>query len=149
MQIVPKICTLAYSKILETMKKLVLIALVAFFGFAANAQAKFEFKSETVDYGEIAKGSDGVRVFEFTNVGDQPLVISDVKSSCGCTVPKKPDGPVAPGASSTIQVKYDTKRVGPIRKTVTVYSNADEPVKALKIKGTVIADDKSVLEKTK
>ena len=131
------------------MKKLVLIALVAFFGFAANAQAKFEFKSETVDYGEIAKGSDGVRVFEFTNVGDQPLVISDVKSSCGCTVPKKPDGSVAPGASSTIQVKYDTNRVGPIRKTVTVYSNADEPVKALKIKGTVIADDKSVLEKTK
>ncbi len=149
MQIVPKICTLAYSKILEIMKKLALIAFVALFGFAANAQAKFEFKSETIDYGEIAKGSDGVRVFEFTNVGDEPLVVTDVKSSCGCTVPKKPEGAVAPGASSTIQVKYDTNRLGPIRKTVTVYSNADEPVKALKIKGTVLSDDKSVLEKTK
>jgi hypothetical protein len=130
------------------MKKLVLIALVILVSFAANAQAKISFKSETVDYGEIAKGSDGVRVFEFTNTGNSPLIISDVKSSCGCTVPKKPDGPVAPGESSTIQVKYDTNRVGPIRKTVTVYSNADEPIKALKIKGEILAEGKSVLEKT-
>ncbi len=130
------------------MKKLVLIAVVALISFAANAQAKITFKSETVDYGEIAKGSDGVRVFEFTNTGDAPLIITDVKSSCGCTVPKKPDGPIAPGASSTIQVKYDTNRVGPIRKNVTVYSNADEPIKALKIKGEILANGKSVLEKT-
>lgn len=131
------------------MKKLVLIALVTLISFAANAQAKINFKSDTVDYGEIAKGSDGVRVFEFTNTGDAPLIISDVKSSCGCTVPKKPDGPIAPGASSTIQVKYDTNRVGPIRKTITVYSNADKPIKALKIKGEVLEEGKSVLEKTK
>ncbi len=131
------------------MKKLAIIAFVAFFGFAAHAQAKFEFKSETIDYGDIAKGSDGVRVFEFTNTGDEPLVVTDVKSSCGCTVPKKPENAIAPGDTGNIQVKYDTNRVGPIRKTVTVYSNADEPVKALKIKGTVLSDDKSVLEKTK
>lgn len=130
------------------MKKLVLLAIVVLVSFAANAQAKISFKSETVNYGEIAKGSDGVRVFEFTNTGDAPLIVSDVKSSCGCTVPKKPDGPIAPGASSTIEVKYDTNRVGPIRKTVTVYSNADEPIKALKIKGEVLAAGKSVLEKT-
>ena len=86
------------------MKKLVLLALVTLVSFAANAQAKISFKSDTVNYGEIAKGSDGVRVFEFTNSGDAPLIISDVKSSCGCTVPKKPDGPIAPGASSTIEV---------------------------------------------
>lgn len=131
------------------MKNLVLIALVTLISFSANAQAKISFKAETVDYGEIAKGSDGVRVFEFTNTGNAPLIITDVKSSCGCTVPKKPDGPVAPGASSTIQVKYDTNRVGPIRKTVTVYSNAVEPIKALKIKGEILAEGKSVLEKTK
>ena len=131
------------------MKKLVLIALVTLISFAANAQAKINFKSDTVDYGEIAKGSDGVRVFEFTNTGNAPLIISDVKSSCGCTVPKKQDGPIAPGASSTIQVKYDTNRVGPIRKTITVYSNANEPIKALKIKGEVLGEGKSVLEKTK
>lgn len=131
------------------MKKLVLIALLALIGHGVQAQAEISFKQETIDYGKIAKGSDGVRVFEFTNTGNQPLIISDVKSSCGCTVPKKPEGPVAPGASSTIQVKYDTNRVGPIRKTVTVYSNASESIKALKIKGEVLADGKSVLEKTK
>ena len=107
----------------------------------AQKVAKMEFKSETIDYGEIKKGSDGVRVFEFTNTGDAPLVIEDVKSSCGCTVPKKPEEPIMPGKTGQIEVKYDTKRVGPIRKTVTVYSNAEESVKALKIKGTVIDSD--------
>ena len=137
------------------MKKIVIIALIAFFGLAqqANAQAKIEFKTEIIDYGEIAKGSDGLRVFEFTNTGDAPLIVSNVKSSCGCTVPSKPDGPVAPGESSTIEVKYDTKRIGPIRKTVTVYSNADQPIVSLKIKGKVLStvedNEKSVLEKTK
>lgn len=133
------------------MKKIVIIALIAIVGFAqqANAQAKIEFKSETIDYGEITKGSDGVRVFEFTNTGDEPLIISQVKSSCGCTVPSKPDGPIAPGESNTISVKYDTKRVGPIRKTVTVYSNAEVPIKSLKITGKISNEGQSVLEKTK
>ena len=133
------------------MKKFAIVALIALFGFTQgiNAQAKIEFKTETIDYGDIAKGSDGVREFEFTNTGDQPLIISEVKSTCGCTVPKKPEGPIAPGESNIIQVKYDTKRIGPIRKTVTVYSNAEEPIISLKIKGKVMADGKSVLEKTK
>jgi len=122
------------------MKKVIAIAIFVLVGLAnaqAQKKAKIEFKSETIDYGEIMKGSDGVRVFEFTNTGDAPLVIEDVKSSCGCTVPKKPEEPVMPGKTGKIEVKYDTKRVGPIRKTVTVYSNAEEPTKALKIKGLV------------
>ena len=122
------------------MKKLIAIAIFVIAGLAtAQAQktAKIEFKSETIDYGEIMKGSDGLRIFEFTNVGDAPLVIEDVKSSCGCTVPKKPEEPILPGKTGEIEVKYDTKIVGPIRKTVTVYSNSDEPIKALKIKGLV------------
>ena len=108
--------------------------------YAQDTAAKIEFKSETIDYGEIEKGSDGIRVFEFTNTGTAPLVISDVKSSCGCTIPKKPEGPIMPGATGQIQVKYDTKRVGPIRKAITVTSNADTPTKILKIKGTVKAE---------
>jgi len=147
--VVQKLYTLAIIKKLKIMKKLALIALVALIGFAAQAQqAKISFKEDTIDYGNIAKGSDGLRIFEFTNTGDAPLIISDVKSSCGCTVPKKPNGPIAPGASSTIEVKYDTNRVGPIRKTVTVYSNASEPMLALKIKGEVMSDSSSVLEKS-
>lgn len=108
--------------------------------YAQDATAKIEFKSETIDYGEIEKGSDGVRVFEFTNTGTAPLVISNVKSSCGCTIPKKPEDPILPGKTGQIQVKYDTKRVGPIRKAITVTSNADTPTKVLKIKGTVKAE---------
>lgn len=122
------------------MKKFIAIAIFVFAGLAtAQAQktAKIEFKSETIDYGEIMKGSDGLRVFEFTNVGDAPLIIEDVKSSCGCTVPKKPKDPIMPGETGEIEVKYNTNKPGPIRKTVTVYSNAEEPVKALKIKGLV------------
>jgi len=123
--------------------------LISLFGYGVNAQAKISFKSETVDYGKIVKGSDGTRVFEFTNIGDTALIVTDVKSSCGCTVPKKPKGAIAPGDTGTIEVKYDTNRVGPIRKTVTVYSNADEPIKALKIKGEVLQSGSSILEKTK
>ena len=131
------------------MKKIILIAVVALFSFTANAQAKIKFKAETIDYGQIAKGSDGVQVFEFTNIGNAELIIQDVKSSCGCTVPEKPKDPIAPGANGVIKVKYDTQRVGKIRKTITVYSNATEPIKALKIKGEVMAaSNKSVLEKT-
>ncbi len=121
------------------MKKLILMAFVSFlaFGFEMQAQAKIQFKTDTIDYGTIAKGSDGLRVFEFTNTGNQPLVITEVFSSCGCTVPKKPDGPVAPGKTGKIEVKYDTSRVGPIRKTITVNNNSDTPIVALKIKGEV------------
>lgn len=123
------------------MKKFIAIAIFLVAGIAtAQAQktAKMEFKSETFDYGEIKKGSDGIGYFEFTNTGDAPLVIKDVKSSCGCTVPKKPENPILPGETGKIEIKYDTSRVGPIRKTVTVYSNTEEPMKALKVKGTVL-----------
>ncbi|MFT6994111.1 MAG: hypothetical protein ACJA1P_000842 [Maribacter sp.] len=122
------------------MKKLVLFLFVGLLGFSLAAQdvaAKIEFKTETVDYGEITKGSDGIRVFEFTNTGKTPLIISDVRSSCGCTIPKKPEDPIMPGKTGEIQVKYDTNRVGPIRKAITVISNADTPTKVLKIKGEV------------
>ena len=133
------------------MKHLITILFIGLFSFSVGAQekmAKIEFKQTTIDYGTIEKGADGVRTFEFTNTGDAPLIISKVTSSCGCTVPKKPEGPIMPGDSGEIQVKYDTKRVMPIRKTITVISNAETPTVALKIKGEVIDPSKtSVLEK--
>jgi hypothetical protein len=122
------------------MKKLVLLVFVGLMALSVHAQekkAKIQFKNETVDYGEIQKGSDGIRVFEFTNTGEAPLIISKVSSSCGCTIPKKPEEPIMPGKTGEIQVKYDTNRVGPIRKAITVISNADTPTKVLKIKGEV------------
>ncbi|MDU8885308.1 DUF1573 domain-containing protein [Yeosuana sp. MJ-SS3] len=133
------------------MKKLVAILFIGLISFALNAQekiAKIEFKTDVIDYGTIEKGANGVRTFEFTNTGDAPLIITKVSSSCGCTVPKKPDAPIMPGETGEIQVKYDTNRVMPIRKTITVLSNADTPTVALKIKGEVIdPNNSSVLEK--
>ncbi|HMC01326.1 MAG TPA: DUF1573 domain-containing protein [Flavobacteriaceae bacterium] len=133
------------------MKKLVAILFIGLISFALNAQekvAKIEFKTDVIDYGTIEKGANGVRTFEFTNTGDAPLIITKVSSSCGCTVPKKPDAPIMPGETGEIQVKYDTNRVMPIRKTITVISNSDTPTVALKIKGEVIDPNKSsVLEK--
>lgn len=126
------------------MKKIAVFLFLGLLSWGVSAQqqvAKIEFKTETVDYGEIEKGSDGVRVFEFTNTGNAPLIISKVSSSCGCTIPKKPEEPILPGETGEIQVKYDTNRPGPIRKAVTVISNADTPTKILKIKGTVKTTD--------
>lgn len=134
------------------MKQLITILFVGLLSFSVNAQdkqAKIEFESETIDYGTIEKGADGVRVFKFKNTGDAPLIITKVKSSCGCTVPKKPEEPIMPGMTGEIQVKYDTNRVMPIRKTITVTSNAENaPTVALKIKGLVVdSRNASVLEK--
>jgi len=133
------------------MKKLVILLFVGMIGFAVSAQdkvAKIKFKTETIDYGTIEKGADGVRVFEFTNTGDAPLVITKVKSTCGCTVPKKPEAPIMPGETGEIEVKYDTKRLGVIMKTILVTSNAETSSVALKIKGKVIDPNKSsVLDK--
>jgi len=119
----------------------------------AQAGAKIEFKSDTVDYGTTSKDSDnGIRTFEFTNTGDAPLTIKDVKSSCGCTVPSWPKESIAPGKSGKIEVKYNMSP-GPIRKTITVQSNAiNQPdgVVALKLKGDVVKKEEvNVLQKKK
>jgi hypothetical protein len=75
-----------------------------------------------------------------TNTGDQPLIISECKRSCGCTTPKCDTAPIPPGKTSVIQVHYDTNRVGPINKSVTITSNAtNAPSKVVNIKGTVEA----------
>ena len=129
------------------MKQLFTILCIGLMSLSIQAQAEIKFESDTVDYGTIEKGANGVRVFTFTNTGDEPLIISKVTSSCGCTIPKKPSEPILPGKTGEIEVKYDTNRVNPIRKTITVISNAaTTPTIALKIKGLVVAPD-DVLEK--
>lgn len=114
------------------------IFLGSFITLTAQNTAQFQFETETIDYGEIKKGSDGVRTFQFKNIGTAPLVIENVYSSCGCTVPSWTKTAISPGESGEIKVKYDTSIVGPIRKTLTIYSNAEEPIKAVKIKGKVL-----------
>lgn len=95
------------------------------------------FEAETVDYGTIAQNSDGERTISFKNTGDAPLLITDVKSSCGCTVPSFSKTPVMPNETGEIVVKYNTAKIGVFNKTVTVLSNASEASKQIKIKGEV------------
>ena len=95
---------------------------------------------EEVDYGTIKQGADGNREFVVTNTGDAPLIISNCAGSCGCTVPKCDTAPILPGKTSLVNVHYDTNRVGPFTKTVTVTSNAtNSPSKIVTIHGTVEA----------
>ena len=100
--------------------------------------ATIEFAKDVHDYGTIENGANGTCTFDFTNTGNAPLIISNAKGSCGCTVPSWPKEPIAPGATSKITVKYDTKRPGAINKSVTITSNAtDAPTKVIRIKGNV------------
>ncbi|WP_330444052.1 DUF1573 domain-containing protein [Flavobacterium sp. C4GT6] len=137
------------------MKKFLGLIAVLLITITANAQsgAKIEFKEDTIDYGTVSKETDdGLRIFEFTNTGDAPLIIKDVKSTCGCTVPTKPKEPIMPGKTGKIEVKYNM-HPGPIRKTITVQSNAvnyPDGVVALKIKGNVVKKEEvNILEKKK
>lgn len=134
---------------------LLILALVINAAAFAQSGAKIEFKNNgtTIDYGTVSKDTDsGIRSFEFTNTGDAPLIITNVQSTCGCTIPTKPKEPIMPGKTGKIDVKYNMNP-GPIRKTITVESNATNYEGGripLKIKGEVVVKEEiNVLEKKK
>jgi len=143
------------------MKKLFILSILCFFTFAISAQTEakspkqskskktevvvedtlpkvpvIQFNNLVHDYGNIYKGDNGVCNFEFKNTGKADLQLTNVTSSCGCTVPDWPKEPIPPGKSASIKVKYDTNRVGIINKNVYVESNAGERV-TLTIKGNI------------
>lgn len=120
------------------MKFLFSFLLITLYSFSSfSQQAEFKFEKETINYGKLNAGSDGVRTFVFTNTGKEPLIINRIQSSCGCTVPKKPEKPVMPGEKGEIKVSYDTKRIGGFSKIITIYSNTKSGRKVLKIKGYI------------
>lgn len=121
---------------------LVVMLLMSAVSFAqAGPKIEFSAKDNTIDYGTVVRGNDnGLRTFEFTNTGDQPLVITNVRSTCGCTVPSKPEQPIMPGKKGKIDVKYNMNP-GKISKSITVESNATNVPNgtvALRIKGDVV-----------
>ncbi len=132
------------------MKKLVLLTLfVTLIMGAVNAQSnktntvpangpKIEFSTRLHNYGQIDKGGDGNCEFTFTNTGNEPLILANVRASCGCTTPNWTKDPIMPGQTGTIKVKYNTNNVGNFQKTITVTSNSvvDDRV-VLTIKGNV------------
>lgn len=107
-------------------------------GQTADSTLVITFESTVHDYGTIEQGSDGTYEFKFTNDGKSPLILSNVRSSCGCTVPSWTKEPVAPGKEGSIKVVYNTQNVGNFSKTVTVSSNAKNSQVVLQIKGSVV-----------
>jgi len=115
--------------------------LIFSFSFCQERKAEIKFDQKIIDYGAVEYNSDGKRIFKFTNVGEAPLVFNRISSSCGCTVPKRPEKPVEPGESGEIEVEYDTKRVGVFIKAVTINSNAINSNIVLRIKGEVLEEE--------
>lgn len=111
------------------------------FSIAMMAQEPvITFSKTTHDFGKINEADGRVTtIFEFTNNGMMPLVLSNVKASCGCTTPKWTHEPIEPGTTGQITVTYNPNgRPGRFQKTITVTSNASEPTTKLYIKGEVI-----------
>ncbi len=132
------------------MKKFILLSFFVSMAFAAiNAQTttpkeqpadgpKITFSEQEHNYGNIQKGGDGNCEFVFTNEGNEPLILSNVKASCGCTTPSWTKEPIMPGKNGSIKVRYNTNNIGSFNKTITVTSNAvNSPRIVLKIKGKV------------
>ena len=126
------------------MKKVFTLLLVFTLSLGINAQdkvAKIEFETETIDYGTIEKGADGVRVFKFKNTGDAPLVITNIKSTCGCTIPQDwSKEPLAPGAEAKFTVKFNGKGNGNTSKAVTVTANTEKGTEVVRIKAFIKPD---------
>ncbi len=127
------------------MKKLftffaVILGLAFFTAMRADQPGEFKFETENHDFGKIPQGKPVTYDFKFTNVGDQPIIITAVDPTCGCTVPKFSTAPVKKGDSGVITVTYNAAAVGSFSKAVTIKSNAKTPVKMLYIKGEVVSE---------
>ena len=127
-------------------KSIVIMVMVFLASLSIQAQDKpvtpqdsIIFETTTHDYGTIVQGSDGTCTFNFTNKGKAPIVLNDVKASCGCTVPEWTRTPVAPKGKGSIKVTYNTGNVGTFTKSITVNSNAINSPVVLIIKGIVTA----------
>jgi hypothetical protein len=139
------------------MKKLLsFLALAAFYFTLSCSQspqpaageqemAKIEFETTEHDFGTIPQGGDGTYEFVFKNTGKAPLLLANVRSSCGCTIPEWPKNPIKKGDKARIKVSYNTRITGSFSKSISVYSNADKVPVVLVIKGKVEAA-KSVKE---
>ena len=127
------------------MKKLItlcaiVIGFITFTAMQTDNKPEFKFEKETHDFGKIPQGKPVSYDFSFTNTGEEPLIITNVESSCGCTVPKYTTTPILKGQKGTITVTYNAASVQPsFAKAVTIKSNSRTPSKLLYIKGEVTA----------
>ncbi|WP_215223413.1 DUF1573 domain-containing protein [Echinicola shivajiensis] len=136
------------------MKKLVLMFFVAFAAVAIQAHAQtaeaqkeavkgpvITFEETEKNFGDISQGSKVEHTFKFTNTGTEVLKISNVAATCGCTVPKWPKEPIAPGKSAEIKVTFNSAgKMGKQRSIVRIYSNASEPIEKVALISNVIKE---------
>lgn len=127
------------------MKKFVLSSafLLGAYIFSNAQEIKItNYENNTVDYGNVNKGSNGKRIIKIQNVGDKPLIISNINTSCGCTVPQWTTEPIAPGKKGEITVTYNTSNLGRFSRTITISSNDEKkPNLPVRIEGVVLAPE--------
>lgn len=120
------------------MKKLIFIPVFFLFAIGAGyAQGVMKFKEETHNFGKIPQGTPVTTEFVFTNTGNAPVVLSEVKPTCGCTTPEYTKTPVAPGKTGVIKATFNAAAAGPFNKSITVTSNAETSTITLFLKGEV------------
>ena len=111
----------------------------------AGPLTKIQVAADTYDFGKIKDGAIVEHTFKFKNVGDNDLILKDVKASCGCTVPTWPKEPVKPGEESEIKASFNSTGKsmgsGEVNKTLTITANTDPSQTFLYIKGTVLPSE--------
>ncbi|MBN8864550.1 MAG: DUF1573 domain-containing protein [Sphingobacteriales bacterium] len=129
------------------MKKLFTITTALFLSVAVMAQTKVDdvakFNTENHSFGKIKQGVPVTYNFEIKNISDKPLVVENASASCGCTVPEKPEQPIAPGKSANLKVVYNAAVAGPINKEVYVKFAGIDVQKVLHITGEVVAEQQT------
>lgn len=103
----------------------------------AESVTSMKIDKEIHDFGKVAEGAENHCTFVVTNTGTKPLILSDVKASCGCTTPSKPEGPIAPGKSDKIEVGFKPNGKGVSEKTITITANTEPRITTLKVKADV------------
>ncbi|MEM6642976.1 MAG: DUF1573 domain-containing protein [Bacteroidota bacterium] len=130
-------------------KPLILFLVVLSFGvFAQEAEEqplsgpKIFFAEKSYNFGEIVQGDRVSYTFEFENTGNEPLILSDVKTTCGCTAPEWPREPIVPGTKAELKVVFNsTGKLNMQNKVITVMSNAVNNPARVKIVGNVVSKD--------
>ncbi|MFK5973932.1 MAG: DUF1573 domain-containing protein [Flavobacteriaceae bacterium] len=104
---------------------------------AGKQHPVMEFEKVEHDFGTIVQGTAQETIFKFTNTGNAPLIITDAKSSCGCTVPERPTGPIAPGETGELLVKFNGSGQNQVTKAITVTANTEKGQEIIRIKAFV------------
>lgn len=127
------------------MKKIIVLFVLTLLCYSGQSQtnpssdgAEIKFENLTYDFGTLKIGNVKVGTYTFTNTGNRPLILDDVKTSCDCTTIEFPKAPIMPNKTGVIKVTYTAQDPGQINKWITVLSNAHSYRVVLKTKGNVV-----------